>query len=106
MLAGIAARCQRCRVGARAGARGYHRCKDSIFRGLFCVIVDWRNSVLSTCIITGKVKGVFLRWLARGFSRHDPSMRGPGHASAWSARCGMRARVAPGWAESWFVAAL
>ena len=84
-----------------SGCRGFHHCEGSIFQRLFCVIVDWRNSALSTRIITRKVEGVFIRWRARaGPSRHGPLSRELGRPSRGprGAVCA-RARVAPGWAE-------
>ena len=39
---------------------GYRHCEDSLFQGQFCVIVDWRNSALSTHVITEKVEGAFV----------------------------------------------
>ena len=39
-LACVTILCQRRRVGARAGARGYRRCEDRVFRGLIYKVDD------------------------------------------------------------------
>ena len=47
----MTAQCRRRRASACAGARGPGRCEDGLFRGLDCLSLDCRNSVVDCGLI-------------------------------------------------------